>query len=149
MKLAVDLGTKTGYAFTTSTAANIVSGVWDMKPGRFDGGGMRILKFRENLAKIHAAHPIDVVWYEEVRRHLGTDAAHLYGALGGQLMAFCEEQTPKIPYEGVPVGAIKKWWTGKGNAPKELMVEMARRWGYEPVDDNEADAIAILHMKLS
>jgi Holliday junction resolvasome RuvABC endonuclease subunit len=47
-----------------------------------------------------------------------------------------------------PVGEIKKSFTGKGNAPKEAMIAEARRRGYEPVDDNEADAIAILELKL-
>jgi Holliday junction resolvasome RuvABC endonuclease subunit len=43
---------------------------------------------------------------------------------------------------GVPVGTVKKTATGRGNASKEDMMAAARaRWpGWEPVDDNEADA---------
>jgi Holliday junction resolvasome RuvABC endonuclease subunit len=50
-----------------------------------------------------------------------------------------------IPYEGVPVGTIKRHATGKGNADKEAMIAAARERGFSPADDNEADAIAILH----
>ena len=49
-----------------------------------------------------------------------------------------------IPYEGVPVGTIKRHATGKGNAPKQAMIDAARAKGFSPEDDNEADAIAIL-----
>ena len=49
-----------------------------------------------------------------------------------------------IPYEGVPVGTIKRHATGKGNANKDVMMAAARARGFSPADDNEADAIAIL-----
>jgi Holliday junction resolvasome RuvABC endonuclease subunit len=49
-----------------------------------------------------------------------------------------------VPYQGVPVGTIKKFLTGQGNAPKQAMIDAARSRGFSPVDDNEADAIAIL-----
>jgi Holliday junction resolvasome RuvABC endonuclease subunit len=50
-----------------------------------------------------------------------------------------------IPYQGVPVGTIKRHATGRGNADKEAMIAAARARGFSPADDNEADAIAILH----
>ena len=49
-----------------------------------------------------------------------------------------------VPYDGVPVGTIKRHATGHGNAPKEAMIAATRARGYSPADDNEADAIAIL-----
>jgi len=39
----------------------------------------------------------------------------------------------------------KRHATGKGNAPKAAMIAAARARGFSPADDNEADAIAILH----
>ena len=53
-----------------------------------------------------------------------------------------------MPYEGVPVGTIKRHATGKGNADKEAMIAAARARGFNPADDNEADAIAILFWAL-
>jgi ABC-type sugar transport system ATPase subunit len=49
-----------------------------------------------------------------------------------------------VPYEGVPVGTIKRHATGKGNADKDAMIAAARARGFSPADDNEADAIALL-----
>lgn len=49
-----------------------------------------------------------------------------------------------IPYQGVPVGTIKRHVTGKGNADKQAVIAAIKARGYAPVDDNEADAIAIL-----
>jgi hypothetical protein len=49
---------------------------------------------------------------------------------------------------GLPVGAIKKNATGKGNATKAEMIAYAKLQGFTPVDDNEADALAILFLAL-
>ena len=62
----------------------------------------------------------------------------------GQLTAWCEHH--QIPYEGVPVGTIKKHATGKGNAGKEDMIASAQARGHNPADDNEADAIALVYL---
>lgn len=86
---------------------------------------------------------LDAVYFEEVRRHRGVDAAHIYGGFLANLSAWCEEH--RIPYQGVPVGTIKKHATGKGNANKEDMIEAAIRRGHRPADDNEADALALLY----
>ena len=46
----------------------------------------------------------------------------------------------KIPYRGVPVGTIKRHVTGQGNADKEAVIAAVRALGFDPADDNEADA---------
>ena len=84
----------------------------------------------------------DAIYYEDVRRHLGTDAAHVYGGYLATLQAFCCEKNIKLV--PVSVGTIKKHWTGKGNANKYEMIKEARKRGFQPIDDNEADALAIL-----
>lgn len=140
--LALDLGTATGWALRTSDR-NIVSGTQAFRSERYDGGGMRYLRFRgwlDRLAK--EAGEIAAIYFEEVRRHLGTDAAHLYGGFLATLAAWCEQRG--VPYEGVPVGTIKRFIAGKGNADKEAVIEAVRARGFSPSDDNEADAIAIL-----
>lgn len=140
--LALDLGTTTGWV--VGDRAMSVSGTWNLKGSRFSGGGMRFVLLRQRLAEVHAGYQIDAVFFEEVRRHRGTDAAHVYGGMMAILTAFCEEKG--IPYEGVPVGEIKKHWTGKGNADKSAMMAEAERRGYAPTDDNEADALALFDL---
>ena len=140
--LALDLGTTTGWALRGFDGL-ITSGTASFRPGRFDGGGMRFLRFINWLTELdRLSGPIATIWFEEVRRHTGTDAAHVYGGLMATLTAWAELRG--VPYQGVPVGTIKRHATGKGNADKAAMIAAARGHGFSPADDNEADAIAIL-----
>lgn len=141
--LALDLGTTTGWALRGFDGL-VTTGTASFKPGRYDGGGMRYLRFTNWLTELdRLSGPVGTIWFEEVRRHAGTDAAHVYGGLMASLTSWAELRG--IPYEGVPVGTIKRHATGKGNAPKQAMIDAARARGFNPADDNEADAIAILH----
>lgn len=140
--LALDLGTTTGWALRAADGL-ITSGTVSFRPSRYDGGGMRYVRFRAWLERLVAdAGPIGAIHFEEVRRHVGTDAAHVFGGLLATLTAWAE--TADVPYQGVPVGTIKRHATGKGNAPKEAMIAAACARGFSPADANEADAIAIL-----
>lgn len=144
--LALDLGTTTGWALSGSPVSH---GTWALKPSRFEGGGMRFVKFRNRLNELNGPigrGAIAQIVFEEVRRHAGTDAAHVYGGLMATLTAWCEDN--KIPYSAVPVGTIKRFWTGKGNADKGLMIAEAMRRGFKVEDDNEADAVALLHYQM-
>ena len=139
--LALDLGTKTGFALFSPPNA-VLSGVWELKPTRHESEGQRYVKLSNKLKEIHKASPLTEVVFEAVERHAGTVAAHVYGGLAGIMKAFCLEN--KIAYRGVSVGTIKKSWTGKGNADKAMMIKVAREKGYAVIDDNEADALALL-----
>ena len=141
--LALDLGTITGWALQGRSGL-ITSGTEIFKPSRFEGGGMRYLRFERWLSEIlFPLDWIDAVYFEEVRRHLGVDAAHAYGGFLAHLTAWCEHH--EIPYQGVPVGTIKQFATGKGNASKEAVIKAVQALGHNPIDDNEADALALLH----
>ena len=142
--LALDLGTTTGWA--AIRRGSVSSGTQPFKPGRFDGGGMRFLRFRRWMDEIHALTGCTEIVFEEVRRHVGTDAAHCYGGFMATLTSWCEEH--RIAYAGVPVGSIKRHATGKGNADKVAMIAAIKAKGYAPKDDNEADAIALLLMRI-
>ena len=140
--LALDLGTTTGWAMRLEDET-IVSGTMAFRPGRFEGGGMRYLRFRTWLDEMLRQAPgMAAVYFEEVRRHAGTDAAHIYGGFLAHLSAWCEMH--RLPYQGVPVGAIKRHVAGKGNADKQAVIEGVKARGFNPSDDNEADAVAIL-----
>jgi len=140
--LALDLGTTTGWAIRGFDGL-ITSGTVSFKPSRYDGGGMRYLRFTNWLTEIdRLSGPIAAIYFEEVRRHAGTDAAHVFGGLLAVLTSWGELRG--VPYQGVPVGTIKKFLTGQGNANKQAMIDAARAEGFSPADDNEADAIAIL-----
>ncbi len=132
--LAIDPGTKCGYA-----KSPLESGVWDLSPRRHEGGGMRFIRLRNYLRR--ACDGIDMLVYEEVHGHKGTYAAQIYGGIIAIIQEYCEAK--EIPYQGVTVGAIKKFATGKGNSNKEAIVAAARRkWpAHNILDDNQADAL--------
>lgn len=138
--LAIDPGTHSGWCVRFSAAA-WTSGVWDLSAKRHEGGGMRFLRLRTYLREVLDRERVDAVFYEEVRRHLGVDAAHIYGGCIAVIAEECEAR--KVPYRGIPVATVKKLATGKGNASKDDMIAAAKaKWPMVGVtwDDNEADA---------
>ena len=159
--LTLDLGTTTGWALRLANGP-VAHGFVSFKSQRFEGGGMRYLRFGRWLADMLALSGqqsgsqtgsqtnltgIGAVYFEEVRRHLGVDAAHVYGGLLATLTAWCEHH--QIPYQGVPVGTIKRHATGKGNAGKAEVIAAMKALGHPVTDDNEADALALLHWALA
>lgn len=143
--LALDLGTTMGWALRN--AGVIQHGFISFKGHRYEGGGMRYLRFGRWLSEVAASAEVSAVYFEEVRRHAGVDAAHVYGGLLATLTAWCESRD--IPYQGVPVGTIKRHATGKGNASKEQVIAAMRALGHPVADDNEADALALLHWAMA
>lgn len=142
--LAIDIGTTTGWA-RSSRDGSIASGSESFAVRRMEAAGQRWLKFRAflNEQRLQAGE-IHAVYYEDVKQHAGTLAAHVYGGFLACLEMWCAANNVRLV--GVGVGAIKKHWTGKGNADKAAMCETARAKGFRPKDSNEADALAILSL---
>lgn len=139
--LALDMGTKTGWAVRGPNGVR--SGMESCALRVREGPGMRWLKFRQLLSRLHTDHSLGAIYFEDVKAHgPGVHAAHAYGGFLAVLQMWSEVN--RIPLHGVGVGAIKKHWTGKGNALKVDMIRVCRERGFNPRDDNEADAIALL-----
>lgn len=141
--LAIDPATKCGWAIDDNGV--LTSGTWTLKDDRNpERSGMRFVRMRRQLEKVHAVNPIDKIVFEDVRRHIGTGAAHCYGGLVAMITAFCEDHN--IAYDSIAVGTIKKFATGNGNASKDMMVEAAmKKYPTQNIrDDNQADALFIL-----
>jgi Holliday junction resolvasome RuvABC endonuclease subunit len=144
--ISLDLGAHTGWAIRHSDG-HITSGTAHLQPRRAEGWGRRFLRFGLWLDELIAATDrVDAVYFEQVHRHLGTAAAHSYGGFLSHLARCCEHY--KIPYIGVPVGTIKLFIAGKGNATKQEVITSVKALGHHPTDDNEADALALLHFAL-
>jgi hypothetical protein len=61
--LALDLGTQTGWALRDRDGA-VTSGSESFKPQRFEGGGMRYLRFKRWLTEIkQSCDGIDAVYF--------------------------------------------------------------------------------------
>lgn len=138
--LAIDPGTKCGWAVRSPQGIDN-SGTWDLTPKRFEGAGMRYLRLRTWLREALELVQPELVAFEEVRRHMGVAAAHVYGAIVGVIQEECELR--KIPYYGLPVATVKRTACGRGNADKLMMrAAAARQWGGEwpAARENEADS---------
>jgi hypothetical protein len=147
--ITLDLGTKTGWAIKRESSSLITSGVMDFTPSRYDGGGMRFVRFRAWLRMLEFDDPLEAIYFEEVRAHAGTDAAHIYGGFLAHLTEWCESRPSPLPYQGVPVGTIKKFATGKGNASKQEVIAAMIERGHRINNDNEADALALMYFVLN
>lgn len=142
--LSLDLGTTTGWALAKD--GEIRSGSICFKPNHFDSGDCRFTRFKRWLGNTHAHCSLDQIVYEAVRRHNGTIAGQTYGGFMATLQTFGDDY--QIPYEGVPVGTIKKFITGNGKASKLDMINAMEKKGHRPRDDNEADALALLYWRM-
>lgn len=141
--LALDLGTKCGFARfdQLGKGGSYMTGAWDFSITRFDSPHVRYERFGKALDE-HFALGVTKVFYEKVQRHLGTTAAHVYGAFLNKLHEKCAEYS--VPFEGLSVQEIKMHATGKGNGSKELVGKACKAWGFKPKSEDEADAIAML-----
>ena len=130
--LSLDIATKTGWKTETS------SGVWNLKPNRGESEGMRVVRFKAKVRELIQLENIDLIAYE---RPAGMHKSSIMVAseMVGVLKDLCIELN--IDSACYSASEIKKFATGKGNANKEAMIEAATKLGYNPQDDNEADAI--------
>lgn len=135
--LALDIATKTGWK--TSTA----SGVWDLKPNRGESEGMRLVRFKSKVKEMIQMESISLISYE---RPAGQFKSSIMVAseMVGVLKELCIELG--IDLACYSSKEIKKFATGNGNAKKTLMIEKAIQLGFNPKDDNEADAIHLYNL---
>jgi hypothetical protein len=145
--LALDLGTNMGFAMLRSRTGASSPACERFAPKGTEGDGMRFVRFRRWLLEMKQANEqLQHVAYELVVGGVPGQvyAAQIYGGFVAILMVFCEHH--QLTYEGVHVGTIKKRWTGNGAAKKHDMIARCVELGFKPENDNEADAIALLHI---
>jgi Holliday junction resolvasome RuvABC endonuclease subunit len=104
---------------------------------------MKWLRFESRLKQFIVSNKIKVVAYELPAGRNINPIIH-----SSKLICIIEKICAELDLEYVELatGAIKKFATGNGGAGKPLMIEFAEKlWGYEGDDDNQADALHILH----
>lgn len=137
--LGIDPGTNCGWAVREPNG-HYTSGVWDLKPGKDEGPGMRYIRLRGHLI----AHELTRggfarVFYEEAASYTSSNVNKVWGGIVATIQVFCEERG--IPYESIHWAKVKQHATGKGNASKaDMVVAAVRQWPEIGQDDNEADA---------
>ena len=79
--------------------------------------------------------------------HRGGAATACCVGLVTEIQAFAAEHNIEIM--PVHTASLKKFATGSGRANKLEMIEAAKARGWDPVDDNEADACSLLDYALN
>ena len=139
--LALDPATQLGWAFLDGDGS-ITSGTVRLSSA---GGAARVVAFEQwlwpRLAPLRGGRGL--VAYEQPVLVRGRAAAHrVLCHLEGALLAMTSACSVPIAYH--TPGAIKAWATGSGRAAKADVIAAMRDRGFDPADDNEADALALL-----
>jgi hypothetical protein len=170
--LALDLGTKTGYAMRDSNGG-FQSGTWLLSDPRRASikraYGESDSRFRNLYHRLLQLMPVTAIYYEDVQFASSQYQAQLWGGFRAIVTLFQTESTFIV---GIPVGTLKKFVTGKGNslkagmaksllnqfpalyeaAPDRLTLKKTNpiyvvdRAAQRPIDDNEVDAIHLLRL---
>lgn len=142
--LSLDLGTKTGFSvfeFDDVEVKIFKSGTKNFSQPTGAHPGRRFVCFRDWLIRIIVENNIKTIYYEQVYGHTGIQASHVYGGFLYHMAAICDDL--HIPIFGIGVCTIKKIATGNGHATKDEVIQAVKKLNFNPIDDNEADAIAI------
>jgi crossover junction endodeoxyribonuclease RuvC len=121
----------------------VESGVQDFSKRRGESNGLMFLRFRKWLQEVMASFKSGELLVAYERAHFrGGAATEVCVGLQTRVQEVAEEMTAQ--YVPVTTSEVKKFATGKGNADKGQMIEMATGvLGRAPLDDNEADAVHI------
>lgn len=157
--LAIDIGSKTGWAIKRNDGL-VISGNLDMNPKNkvktikgkkeklYEHPGIRYKKFNDLLIELSSNYgEINEIAYEDVKRHTGVMAAHLYGGFKAILQMFSYKINAELfPYG---VGVCKLEAVGIGRSDKEASKLFAKKWtGREIESEDEADALTVLYTHL-
>jgi hypothetical protein len=180
--LALDLGSVTGWAVYDSEAAYPpaypLSGSDRLVPEKVlrEVRKQKLIRCCDpRFSKLHSFVesflPLDCIYFEDVQFLTSQAQAQLWAGFRGVLTLFAFKD-PAISLRDVPVGTLKKFATGKGNATKDQMGEalcskipslfgcyvssttkgvtltFKHKSSEIPMDDNEVDAIHLLRYAL-
>lgn len=139
-----DQATKLGVAWQIAGSSKFDYAMWDLSIKSKESQGMKWLRFESRLRDFIKKFNIQVLAYELPAGRNTNPIIH-----SSKLICIMEKLCAELDLEYVEfsAGEVKKFGTGNGAAGKPMMIEYANKlWGYAGKDDNEADAIHILHL---
>lgn len=150
--LSLDLATTTGWALSASGIIDSGSQNFQRLPPTKTRAAQHVgeshaMLYRWLSGKLSDDKPTLIV-YEGAGYFKSAAAAQLcIGFRGIMLMQAARLGIPMVSYAPKEV---KKFWVGNGNADKPMMMAETRRRcpDLDLTDDNESDAIALLHLHL-
>ena len=140
--LAIDPGTKTGWAFSDGETSLLESGTNVLKLRAGEAKTMRYIRFSKWLDDMFLLMNPDLVIFEKTHMR-GYEATKFMMNLIGRIETACNERS--VPYTDVHTGTLKKFATGHGKGSKaEMMRLVAEKHNFIVDSDDEADAIHML-----
>lgn len=139
--LAIDVGTKTGWA--AQYGHRLESGVQEFDLRRGESPGMRFIRFNAWLGEILGQVKPAVVVFEQSHQR-GGYATQLLIGMTTRILEACAARG--IEHMAVHSATLKKSATGSGRADKDAMIVAAKKL-YPDRDisgDDEADALLLL-----
>lgn len=145
--LALDLGTKTGYACNSEN----VYGTWELATKKeIAAWGKNRLSRRCDprvsrlMTKVKPfCGWVDCIVIEDVQFSSYTYQTQLWASLRAAVWLACDKCS--MLYEAVPVKTLKQFATGNGNATKDMMLAaFQKRLPGVALDDNGVDAYWLL-----
>lgn len=138
--LALDLSlTATGWAWRDDTGKKLAG---TLKPKKM-AGPERLAWVRDKVLDLLDESGATLVVIEGYSFGSKGRAVFNVGELGGVIR--CALHDAGVEFVEVAPSTLKKYATGRGNAPKdEVLVAAVRRLGYGGADNNEADALWLL-----
>ncbi len=147
--LALDIATTTGHAFLSRPGVAPVSGIFTVAPGNKDSA-QYFLQFEQLITDLINLHNPHTIIFEAPfvgsMKNLNTARRLIGFAVIAELVAL---KLGVLRVLEVHNASVKKHFTGNGRADKQDMIFECQRRGWEPIDDNEADALAILCLGMS
>jgi len=146
--LALDLGEHTGWAGVAAEWPAdhfLFSGVQHFPLYRGESVGMRFIRFKSWLNEmIERGKPAVIVYESAIAFHASMYAAQIAHGMAAILQVVATER--KVELMTATPGEVKRAATGKGNAPKPVMLAAAREQfpAVKIIDDNHADALFLL-----
>jgi len=139
--LALDLGRQTGWAVLQNEITTM--GTEKFPEVKGESPGMLYLRFGGWLEKMHKImmNKLALIIYEQAYNK-GDAATQVGVGLQTKVQEFCAKY--EIECIMVKTSILKKYSTGNGGASNESMVEAVRAKGYNPLNDDEADAFLML-----
>ena len=141
--LALDLGTRTGWALWNGTRRESGVQTFDVKRG--ESPGMRYIRFNRWFSNMIGQNTpaVEVVVYEQTHNRGGA-ATEVSAGFATRVQEACAALG--INHAAIHSATLKKFATGRGRCDKaDVISAVNERFGPPFVsDDNEADAIALL-----
>jgi Holliday junction resolvasome RuvABC endonuclease subunit len=139
--LALDINaTKAGVALPTGRLLTLTAPtIHTIKGGRVEIG-RRLTWWRAHLHDLFDTYRPDIVAIEDYAPHAIGITGKLRTAEVAGIPRQLAHQHGALLIDNITPSELKRWATGAGNATKDDMVLAATDRGYQPANDDEADA---------